>query len=299
MKRCLHYTDALHAALTASGYFHGSKALLSGITANAFRFQTHCRLTADAIHAYNWKAEHWLSADFLGIHNTVWCGFTDSPTFPLYQKAAWDAVANAHRHGRPSILWTGKFTVTDPRHDAPGGADLLYGCPPFWFCQTFGDKLEVRMEELYRESLVQAVYLWERHDSVLPPEQYGCGERAYGFMLQAFRTGDFDRTGAAAVIRWLLELKQNVLAYLQEIESHLPGLGPVIERYDQLTALFRQMEELLRTAIAEEKPNHRKAFQMLADATSEARRIESDAIIRLKEMFREVIGSRYRNIGLR
>ncbi|CAG7617266.1 hypothetical protein PAESOLCIP111_02003 [Paenibacillus solanacearum] len=295
MKPYSHYIDALHDALTASGYFHGSEALLSGVTANAFRFQVDRRLTADSIHTYNWQAEHWLSADFLGIHNTVWCGYTDSPTFPLYKEAAWNAVMNASRLGRPSILWTGAFAVTEPERDVPGEADLLGSCPPYWCCQTFGDKLEVRMEELYRESLVQAVYLWERHDSVLPSDQYGCGKRAYDFMVHAFRSGDLERSGTATVVGWMLELKRYVLAYLQEIESHVPGLDPVIERYHQLTTVFEHMDAVL----FKKETHEEKTFQLLAEAASEAKRIESDAMNRLKAMFREIIGSRHRNIGLR
>ncbi|MDF2714532.1 MAG: hypothetical protein K0R28_1457, partial [Paenibacillus sp.] len=60
------YTDALHGILSHKGWSSWPKPMLSGVTATAFRFVVNRRLTPESPTAYNWMAENFLAADFIG-----------------------------------------------------------------------------------------------------------------------------------------------------------------------------------------------------------------------------------------
>lgn len=61
------YIDAMHAILTHRGWNAFSKPMLAGMTASAFRFTINRQLTEESHTAYNWMAENFLAADFIGV----------------------------------------------------------------------------------------------------------------------------------------------------------------------------------------------------------------------------------------
>ena len=51
---------------------------------------------AESISAYNWMAENFVEADFMGVTTGQHGGFSFEPTFPLYQKQARAGYQSVH-----------------------------------------------------------------------------------------------------------------------------------------------------------------------------------------------------------
>lgn len=201
------YVDALHAVATGAGWIGLSKPELSGMTVAGFRFAVNRRLTAESATAYNWMAENFLAADFIGLTSSQQAGFTFHPTFPLYRKHALAAIRGSITRGIGAIFWHDGFAVATGYDEAKG---LLYysggeekddraasdrtiacedfgsGADPYWYYQTLHGRIALDEAAVRRESLIQAVYKWETHDSILPREQYACAGRLTTRSLRLF-----------------------------------------------------------------------------------------------------------------
>ncbi|MDR6720634.1 hypothetical protein [Paenibacillus sp. 2003] len=82
------YTDAMYRIILHTRWMDFPRHMIAGMTASAFRLVVDRRLTAESISAYNWMAENFVAADFLGVTTGQHGGFSFEPTFPLYQKQA-------------------------------------------------------------------------------------------------------------------------------------------------------------------------------------------------------------------
>lgn len=176
------FIDQLYEVLTSCGYFVGSKAKLAGMTSFAFRFQVDRKLSVNSLYDYDWISEHWLATDFLGIYSKTWCGFVTDPTFLIYRELAMNAIKRSIDKGLSAIIWTGEFEVICGYDDKKKlflsnkrgiEEEVLYkdfaiSAPPYWFCQTFGDRIELWENDYLRESLAQAVNEWESHKNIIP-----------------------------------------------------------------------------------------------------------------------------------
>ena len=145
-------------------------------TVNGFRFTVDRELSADSWHAYNWVAEHFLAADFIGVTASSKAGFSFAPTFPLYQKHAVAMIKHALDDGIGAVFWKDDFVIAAGYDDEaavllyddgtdPEGAlkRLPYGefgrnATPYWYYQTLEAQLAVDELEIYRESFMQAIY---------------------------------------------------------------------------------------------------------------------------------------------
>lgn len=191
------YVDAMHGVLTHCGWFTQSKAMLAGMTVNSFRFTADRELSAESWHAYNWMAEHFLAADFIGIAASQNAGFSFSPTFPLYRKHAIAMIKQSVDNGIGAVFWKDAFVVAVGYDDEAGVlfyvdgserageskrlpyAEFGRNATPYWYYQTFESSIGLDVLEIYKESFMQAIYKWETHDPMLPADVYACGKQLY------------------------------------------------------------------------------------------------------------------------
>ncbi|WP_028612660.1 hypothetical protein [Paenibacillus harenae] len=298
------YIDAMHAVLTRKRWFSFPKPMLAGMTASAFRFTVSRRLTAESPVAYNWIAENFLAADFIGVAAWSGAGFYFDATFPLYKRDAIAQIKGAIDGGIGAILWNNRFVIAagyDDEREAlwisNGEADELVLLPyvdfgrnasPYWYYQVFENRIALDHLEICRESLMQAVHKWETHDPMLPEADYACGRSAYDAILAALHSGDYDRSGISAVIRSYAAAKRDISRYFAALETYWPELRTAVEHYKSLEAAFDEAERLAGSA-----------DQQLIPLFAAARQSEEMAIATIKTFMRETIDIRRHDIALR
>ncbi|WP_219835138.1 hypothetical protein [Paenibacillus sp. R14(2021)] len=302
------YVDAMHAILTHRGSVNLPKATLAGMTVNAFRFTVSRKLGAASWHAYNWMAEHFLAADFIGITSSQMAGFSFDPTFPVYQKHAISAIKRSIDDGTGAVFWKDDFVVAAGYDDEAGillyadGADTrddeLKRLPyeqfgrndePYWYFQTLESQVPLDEREIYRESFMQAIYKWETHDPMLPARDYACGQAVYPAFIDALQSTDCDEAGAAALIRRYAAAKSDLAAYTAHLACIWPACAVIAADYEQLAALLGQLVLEARTGSA----------ARLVPLLRQACTLETHAIQGMKSMLRETLHNRFHDIGLR
>jgi len=306
------YIDALHAILTHQGWITCSKSMLAGMTATAFRFTVDRRLTAESTSAYNWIAENFLAADFIGVTASSAAGFHFEPTFPLYQKQALSDIRKSLDRGIGCTIWQDRFVVVVGYDEyqqilyisdgqAKGYRVLPYaqfgnGDSPYWYYQILEGHVVLDEIAVYQESLVQAIFKWETHELMLPEAEYACGEAAYDAMIEAFRTGNYDLTGVREVLSYNVVSKEDIAVYVAALECYWPELRDASENYRTVAQLWG---EAVRLLVAVERSYGRAPINTLIDLFEEAKVSEEKAILSLKRLMRETVHNRFHDIGLR
>jgi hypothetical protein len=320
------YVDAMYSVLTHKGWFRAPKHMLAGMTTLGFRFTVHRRLAGESITAYNWKAEHFLAADFIGMTTSQKAGFSFAATFPLYQQYAVDAIKESIDRGIGAIFWRDAFVVACGYDDELGVLYYAGGCvesagsgslddvsvqslpydefgknvSPYWYYQVFEDQVELDPVAIYKESLMQAIYRWEAHDPLLPEEDYACGHRAYTALEEAFRNGSMDLAEAGRVIRYYACCKREMMLYTRTLRDLWPGMGAVADSYSALATVFNRMAEAACYPAAMERPTITETqAHFIADRIAEAGTIEDRAIQSLRAILRETLDNRFHDISLR
>jgi len=306
------YIDALHAILTHQGWITCSKSMLAGMTATAFRFTVDRRLTAESTSAYNWIAENFLAADFIGVTASSAAGFHFEPTFPLYQKKALSDIRKSLDRGIGCTIWQDRFVVVAGYDEdrqvlyisdgqAEGYRALPYaqfgkGDSPYWYYQLLEGHIVLDEIAVYRESLVQAIFKWETHELMLPEAEYACGEAAYDAMIEAFRTGNYDASGVREVIPYYATAKKDIATYVAALERYWPELRDASEKY---RAVAQQWEKAARLFTTIEPGGDRASVNTFIDLFRDAKALEKKAVQSLKRLMRETIHNRFHDIGLR
>ncbi|PYI55762.1 hypothetical protein [Paenibacillus flagellatus] len=304
------YVDAMHAVLTHKGWTDRSKPMLAGMTAAAFRLSVNRRLTAESPTAYNWMAEHFLAGDFIGVASSQQAGFSFAPTFPLYARQSIESIRASIDRGTGAIFWKDDFVVavgyrddigallySDGTEDEP--LELPYEAfgindSPYWYVQTFDDRMDADEWTIYKESLIQAAAKWEWHDPLLPERDYACGEAAYEAMARAFESGDFDRDGARQIVGRLAAARRDIADYTAELHRRWPACGAIATRYAEAADVLEEMNGL-----AARLPAGSGEAARLASMAEEVRGIEASAVREIRSLLRETIGNRFHDIGLR
>ncbi|SDW65100.1 hypothetical protein [Paenibacillus sp. CF384] len=262
------YIDAMHAVLVHQGFFALSKSMLAGMTSMGFRFTVHRRLAAPSTTAYNWLAEHFLAADFIGMTSSQHAGFNFDHAFPLYQKHTLRAIKESINRGAGVIFWKDAFVIAAGYDDdaqvllvADGSEEdgelsrLPYadfgrsGHSPYWYYQLIENHIALDTLEVYRESLMQAIHYWESHDALLPANEYACGEQAYLALIELLEYGEYDTAEAMAVIRTYAAAKQDIAAYTDALGLIWPGCQPIAVCYGKVSEIFKQLSEALASKI--------------------------------------------------
>ncbi|QHT59135.1 hypothetical protein GXP70_03600 [Paenibacillus lycopersici] len=320
-RESLSYIDAMHAVLAHCGWFGASKAMLAGMTINGFRFSVDRKLSADSWHAYNWIAEHFLAADFIGVASSQKAGFSFAPTFPLYRKHAVAMIKEAIDNGIGAVFWKDDFVVAAGYDDEAGC--LLYadgsgaapeelkplpydefGCneTPYWYYQTFDARIPLDELEIYRESFMQAIFKWETHDLMLSPSDYACGKQVYEAFIKFLDADDGCHAEARPLLWRYAAAKRDLADYAAELAKIWPDCLPIADCYAGVAERFAQLSaELSASDTGGSGPN---ADRMNADVPAvpllrEAAELENRAVQLMKSMMRERLHNRFGDISLR
>lgn len=245
------FTDALYAVLTAAGLFEGPKFMLSGLSGMAFKFTVHEKLLPMSVTAYGqWGTEHRRAVDNLGIFLVDDGGRTRHDSFRAYQRIAIDCVKQSLDRGLACLYWIPEFGVIhgydeDDRvfyvQDGWSGETqyVLYdnfglNFTPFWDCMYVGERVMIPLQDTVLESLRLALEDWETPHKTLPDLSLGSGRLAYSFLIRALQQGGFDSYGAIYILESYMTSRIEISAYLQEVQSVLPGLEEVQHLYAEL-----------------------------------------------------------------
>jgi hypothetical protein len=312
------YIDALHSILTHKGWVTCPKYMLAGMTVIAYRFSVHRHLTAQSVTAYNWMGENFLAVDFIGVTSSQDAGFSFAATFPLYQSSAVSTIKKSIDSGAGVVIWNDSFVVavgyddekevlyyTNGSESDDGFKELSYsqfGCneSPYWYYQVLESKIQLDEMEVYKESLVQAIYKWEVHDLMLPEEEYACGRMAYDAVIHALCTQDYDKAGAWETIVGYAVAKRDIHLYTQSLERIWPECKAVADAYAKLAHLY---ERIVQHIAVDHPKQHRTVEPEQAEALVqlflEAKEVEETAIAAIKALMHETVTNRFHNIGLR
>jgi hypothetical protein len=298
------YIDAMHGILSHKGWVTPSKPMLSGMTVTGFRFTVHRRLTAESSTAYNWMAENFLAADFLGITSSQQAGYFFDATFPLYQKHAVSDIKESINRGMGAVFWKDRFVIaagydddqeviyysdgSADEHQTLSYADFGINVSPYWYYQVFEDRIDLDEFAIYKESLMQAIYKWETHDPMLPETHYACGRSAYDAIINALQSGEYDWEGAREVFRCYAASKLDIRQYFEKLQRIWPQISTVADYYARLAQIFGQIVML-------ETRNATDLIQLFMDA----QQMEEKAIKSIKSFMRETIDNRFNDIALR
>lgn len=305
------YIDAMYAVLKHKGWIQCSKAVLAGMTVSAFRFTVDRRLTSESTTAYNWMAENFLAADFIGVISSQHAGFSFDATFPLYQKAAIRYIKQSIDRNTGAIIWKDAFVIICGYDDdrelfyfSDGTSEQLQplayesfgrNTSPYWYLQVIEEGVDIDPFEIYKESYVQAVF--KTHDLMLPKEHYACGRDAYDAIIQALETGDYDPEGAWDVLTCYAAAKQDIADYSHELRNIWKGSDSIAEQYTKVAATFQRIKDIVHSG--DGKRVTAELAKKLLPYLVQARSAEERAIEAIKVLQWETIGNRFHDISLR
>jgi len=308
------HIDAMYRILVHQQWTDLPRHMIAGMTASVFRLVVDRRLTTESISAYNWMAENFVAADFIGVTTGQHGGFSFQPTFPLYQKQALLDIKASIDRGVGAILWHDEFVICVGYDD---GEQVLFICEsngndvirlpyasfgrnstPYWYYQVLESHTTVDVWEVCKESLIQAVYKWETHDYMLPLQDYACGAAAYAAIAAALQSGAYDTNQAAVVLRYYAQSRKDMASYVAELEHLSNQMNHVVQEYALLAELHAQMMEKVEESPAwdAKEPGHMLRVVHLIKQAGEAEQCAIDAI---KQAFPETISNRFEDIGLR
>lgn len=308
------YIDAMHAILLHKGWTSLSKPMLTGMTVTGFRLTVNRQLTIESSTAYNWIAENFLAADFLGITSSQHTGYSFDATFPLYQKYSLSVIKESIDRGMGAIIWKDSFVIAvgyddeqqviyysdglSDEHQQMSYASFGVNASPYWYYQVFEERIELDESAIYKESLMQAIYKWEIHDPMLPEAGYGCGRGAYDAIVHAFQTGEYDREGARAVFNCYAAAKRDIRQYIETLQRIWPQLSKAAEYYNKLAQLFGEIVDITDKFTAYTVVEKREVVTLIQLIT-EAQQTEENAIQSIKLFMRETVDNRFDDIALR
>ncbi|MGQ8874958.1 hypothetical protein [Paenibacillus sp. TSA_86.1] len=308
------YVDALYAILQHKKWTHLPRYMIAGMTAGLFRFVVDRRLTTESISAYNWMAENFVAADFIGVTASQAAGFSFEPTFPLYQKQAVLDIKASIDRGTGAVLWHDQFVVVVGYDD---DEEVLFFCTgddpevlrlpytlvgrnssPYWYYQVLEAHQSIDMWEVCKESLLQAVYKWETHDYMLPGQDYACGAAAYTAIADVLQSGNYESDQATTVLRYYAYTRGDIALYVKTLEHLSPYMNQVIMRYTKLADIYRSIIEVLDDSTAWDV-REPESVQRVSELIQSAGDAEQTAIDAIKQAFPETINNRSSDIGLR
>jgi len=308
------YTDAMYRILLHTQWMDFPRHMIAGMTASVFRLVVDRRLTAESISAYNWMAENFVAADFIGVTTGQHGGFSFEPTFPLYQKQAVLDIKASINRGVGAILWHDQFVIVTGYDDVER---VLFICEskgnevirlpydslgrnstPYWYYQVLEACAPIDQWEVCKESLIQAVYKWETHDYMLPSQDYACGAAAYTVMAATLQSGAYDTEQAATVLRYYAKSRLDIASYVAGLKHLSIQMDQVINEYELLANLYTMIVEVIDDSISWDS-REPDCVQNVIKLIRKAGAAEQRAIDAIKRVFPETIGNRFDDIGLR
>ncbi|PQZ99873.1 MULTISPECIES: hypothetical protein [unclassified Paenibacillus] len=308
------YTDALFRILLHKQWTVFPHHMIAGMTASAFRLVVDRRLTSKSISAYNWMAENFVAADFIGVTTGQHGGFSFEPTFPLYQKQALLDIKASIDRGIGAILWHDQFVIVIGYDDVErvlficksNGNEVIRlsydslgrNSTPYWYYQVLEACAPIDQWEVCKESLIQAVYKWETHDYMLPPQDYACGAAAYAAIAVVLQTETYDTEQAAAVLCYYAKSRLDIASYVAGLKHLSIQMDQVINEYELLANLYTMIVEVIDDSISWDS-REPECVQRVIELIRKAGATEQRAIDAIKRAFPETIGNRFDDVGLR
>lgn len=249
------FTDALYSILTAAQRFDGPKYMLSGLSGMAFKFSVHRRLLPMSVTAYGqWGTEHAPAIDNLGLHTVYDAGRIRHSSFEMYQQDAIVWIKQSIDAGIGAVYWIPEFGVIHGYDDvdrvfyikdgwSKESQIVLYdnlgiNFTSFWYCQVFGNQVEIPLKDAVLESLRLALHDWETPYKTWPDKNIASGRLAYQYLLQALKLGDYDPSGAAYLLDSYGYARSEIRDYLREVHPLYPGLDEIHRLYCEVTDLM-------------------------------------------------------------
>ncbi|WP_307542002.1 hypothetical protein [Paenibacillus sp. W4I10] len=308
------YTDALLRILLHKQWTVFPHHMIAGMTASAFRLVVDRRLTSESISAYNWMAENFVAADFIGVTTGQHGGFSFEPTFPLYQKQALLDIKASIDRGIGAILWHDQFVIVIGYDDVErvlficksNGNEVIRlpydslgrNSTPYWYYQVLEACAPIDQWEVCKESLIQAVYKWETHDYMLPSQDYACGAAAYTVMAATLQSGTYDTEQAVTVLRYYARSRLDIASYVAGLKHLSIQMDQVINEYELLANLYTMIVEVIDDSISWDS-REPDCVQRVIELIRKAGATEQRAIDAIKRAFPETIGNRFKDVGLR
>ncbi|BBH22865.1 hypothetical protein Back11_42100 [Paenibacillus baekrokdamisoli] len=288
------YIDSLYVILTAADLFSGPKYMLSGLSGMAFKFAVHEQLLHLSVTAYGqWGDEHGPAIANLGLYTEWDGGRTRHPTFSYYQQEAIKAVKQSIDQGVGVIYWLPEFGVIQGYDDEDsifyvqdGWSEerkiVLYdnfglNFTPFWYWQTFRDKVILDFEYQVLESLRLAIQDWVTPHKTLPNTDIGSGKLAYTFLIQALQQGEYDEGGAVYILDSYMYSREEIACYLREVQGTFSELKIASSQYDELLLVIAGINRCI-TNIAGNRQVDRMRISELCTLLQEAQSLEDQAI---------------------
>jgi len=301
------FIDHFHSVLLAGGLTSYPKHTIACMSSLAFRMSVQRQLKAISVTAYNWDADHFVAADLLGLYSETYAGYNTEPVFPVYFKYAIQEMQLSLQEGVGLIYWHDQYYTIYGYDEAQqcflaidscgnSGCKLSYetlgqtGDSSIVFMQRISKRsLSMDVRDLITESLVQAIYKWEQHDSILPIEQFACGEQAYDAMIEAIQSGTADWVGAEQTLSMYRTFKHYIARYLHDMKQSMDGLEQLAEKYRVLAGLYDDIVAILyrmqhdRNDRYEEGTRHEMARILIS-----AQQIERNAIEGMKQVVKDI-----------
>ncbi|QHW31661.1 BtrH N-terminal domain-containing protein [Paenibacillus rhizovicinus] len=258
------YVDSLHAILTAAGLFAGPKYMLAGLSGMAFKFAVHRKLLSFSVSAYGqWGNEHDPAIENLGLFTIRDAGRTRHATYPYYQADAVKWVKQSLDAGVGVIYWIPEFGVICGYDDedevfyVQDGWNAEHGVvlydnfglnfTPFWYCQMFGERVEIDLAAMVLESLRLAIYDWETPHKTLPDTEIASGKLAFSFFRNGLANEAYDERGAVYILEDYVYTRGEIADYLHDVQDTLPGLEEAAARYAELRGVLSAVHDCWTT----------------------------------------------------
>lgn len=232
----------------------------------------------------------------------------------LYQKQALLDIKASIDRGVGAILWHDQFVIVTGYDDAErvlficeSKGDEIIRLPydsfgrnstPYWYYQVLEACAPIDLWEVCKESLIQAVYKWETHDYMLPPQDYACGAAAYTVMAAALQSGTYDAEQTATVLRYYAKSRLDIASYVAGLEHLSTQMDQVINEYELLANLYTMIIEEIDNSISWDS-REPECVQRVIELIRKAGATEQRAIDAINRAFPETIGNRFKDVGLR
>ncbi len=302
------YINSLYAVLTSSGLFEGPKFLLSGMTGMAFKFTILQGISPISITAYGpWVRENWRAVNNLGIYNEARADRSRHRTFPLIQHNAIKEIKASIDNGRAVLYWCPPFGVIYGYDDEQklfyyvegedrnfhGSKDriaekaclydnVLLNHSSLWFYQLIGEKVEKEKKDIYRDSLLKAVFDWKGHKG----QADASGKLAYPFVIDILKSGDFDSFGAAYTLHTYAQSKNEISHFMKEVVTEYKELTSSHKLFANVAQVYHQIDNLIdyQSRYSKISSEH---FKPIVNYLQEAESIENQAMIEIESFLQE------------
>lgn len=304
------FIDCLHSVLTAAGLFNGPKYMLSGMTAVAFKFIVNKHLLPGGFEMYSRPLEHWYGVDTLGIYSETYGGFKSNPTFPLYQRHAIDKIRESIDRNVGAIVWAPDFLDYAVVHGYDDSDRVFFYRDRYnsddqvMLYDNFGmvkiacwnyhliwkEKVERDIRDIYDESLLNAVFDWETAYKMEREtnREFGSGRKAYDYLIDAFRSNDFNDYGACYDINANIISKNEIYMYMKKVAEEIPQLEGALSKYRELDGIYKNISEYIPDAETNSMID-RAALNELVNLFMIAKEVEEAAMGEIKVYHREAL----------